>query len=60
MVFDRAGIALLFYKQHYRSLFEPLITFQENLQNKGPAIKKFLPLVVIIEAHDALREFWIW
>jgi hypothetical protein len=24
---------------------------------KGPAIKKFMPLVVIIEAHDALRNF---
>ena len=26
---------------------------------KGPAIKKCMPLVVIIEAHDALRKFWI-
>ena len=28
--------------------------------SKGPAIKKLMPLVVIIEAHDALRNFWIW
>ena len=27
---------------------------------KGPAIQKFMPLVVIIEAHDAPRNFWIW
>ena len=25
-----------------------------------PANKKFMSLVVIIEAHDALRKFWIW
>ena len=27
---------------------------------KSPAIKKFMPLVAIIEAHDALKNFWIW
>ena len=26
---------------------------------KGPAIKKFMPLVMIIGAHDVLRNFWI-
>ena len=26
---------------------------------KGPGIKKLIPLVMIIEAHDVLREFWI-
>ena len=25
--------------------------------SKGPAIKKYMPLVVIIEAHVALRKF---
>ena len=33
---------------------------REDKKPKGPAIKKFMPLVVIIEAHDALRNFWIW
>ena len=28
--------------------------------SKGPAIKKFMPLVVIIESHGALRNFGIW
>ena len=27
---------------------------------KGPTIKKFMPLVVIIDAPDALRNFDIW
>ena len=31
-----------------------------TVQYKGPAIKKLMPLVVIIEAHDAVRNFWIW
>ena len=26
---------------------------------KGPAIKKFMPLVVIIGGHDVLKNFWI-
>ena len=31
-----------------------------NYLPKAPAIKKFMPLVVIIEAHDSVRNFWIW
>ena len=30
-----------------------------SIHFKGPAIKKFMQLVVIIGAHDVLRNFWI-
>ena len=48
-------LVLATFKQIY-NLFNPSCS---GLY-KGPAIKKFMPLVVIIEAHDALRNFWIW
>ena len=28
--------------------------------HKGPVFKSFMGLVVIIEAHDVLKKFWIW
>jgi hypothetical protein len=31
----------------------------QDILSKGPAIKKFMPWVVIIGAHDVLRNFWI-
>ena len=47
-----------------QALILPLLLQQISLitatVSKGPAIKKFMPLVVIIEAHDAPRNFWIW
>ena len=33
--------------------------FKTVKNNKGPVIKKFMPLVVIIGAHKVFRNFWI-
>ena len=38
---------------------EQLWQFKFFFLDKGPAIKEFMPLVVIIGAHDVLRNFWI-
>ena len=32
-------------------------SFTNDILLKGPAIKKFMPLVVIIEAHEILKTF---
>ena len=37
-----------------------LLLLSFNVEHsKEPAIKKFMPFVLIIEAHDALTNFWI-
>ena len=42
-----------------RRLIGALSSNIETAFGKGPAIRKFMPLVVIIRAHEVLQNFWI-
>ena len=55
------------HKLEYATIFKEILNLKglpkskvTTILLKGPAIKKFMPLVEIIEAHDAFRNFWIW